>query len=44
LNDDVSESEESWGSDFDDPAREEITEEEFYEVLGKPNEGVGAVS
>lgn len=43
LHDDLSESGESWGSDFEESFKEEVTEEEFYEVLGKPNEGVGAV-
>ena len=36
----MSESEESWGSEFEESMRED---EEVYEVLGKPNEGVGAV-
>ena len=40
FNDDLSESEESWGSEFEESMRED---EEVYEVLGKPNEGVGAV-
>ncbi|XP_066915965.1 rho guanine nucleotide exchange factor 10-like isoform X2 [Clytia hemisphaerica] len=41
LNDELSESdEESWGSDFEESFREE---EEVYEVLGKPKEGVGSI-
>lgn len=44
LDDDLTDSAESWGSEFDETEEHDITEEEFYEVIGKPMGEVGVVS
>lgn len=42
LDDDMSDSGDSWGSDFDESG--DVEENEIYEVLGQPREKVGTVS